>query len=142
MPINFDLGITAQALQLRATRATLIANNLANADTPGYKAMDLDFRQVLSKVASEKGLELPGEKHGLKKTHDSHFSSASFSDNDFLLDPQQPQYRVPAQPALDGNSVDTQREKAEFAENQLRYEASVKFLDDLVKGYKKAFRGN
>ena len=142
MPINFDLGITAQALQLRAKRATLIANNIANADTPGYKAVDIDFRQVLSKVASERGLKLPGEKNDLKKTHESHFSSHSFSNNDFLIDSEQPQYRVPAQPSLDGNSVDTQREKADFAENQLRYQASVQFLDDRVKGYKKAFRGN
>jgi len=140
MPINLDLGISAQALQLRSQRATLIASNIANADTPGYKAADLDFRQVLQGYAAQQGLTLPGDDQ-LRQTHANHVSS-EFSDSDFMIGAGQPQYRIPSQPALDGNTVDTQLEKAAFAENQLRYQASVQFLDDRVKGMKRAFRGN
>lgn len=145
MPINFDFGITTQALQLGAQRATLIANNIANADTPGYKAVDLDFRQILSATAQAQGTSLPMGNHGgadgLHKTHPNHFDSFA-GQNDFMLEDHTPQYRIPSQTSLDGNSVDTQMEKAAFAENQLRYQASVQFLDDKVSGLKKALRGN
>lgn len=141
MPINIDLGISAQAIQVRAQRATLIANNIANADTPGFKAMDMDFRQILSNVAAEEGMSLPGQADGLRQTHPDHMDMNG-GNNELLIDPQQPQYRISSQPSLDGNSVDTQMEKAAFAENQLRYQASVQFLDDKVSGLKRAFRGN
>lgn len=142
MPINIDFGVTAQALQIRAQRATMIANNIANADTPGYKAVDLDFRQVLANIADEQGMSLPGESDGMARTHSGHFLDRASGLNQYLIDPLSPQYRNPSQPALDGNTVDTQMEKAAFAENQLRYEASVQFLDDKVSSLKKAFRGN
>tara|TARA_Y100001934_G_C12387303_1_gene797796 strand:+ start:33598 stop:34059 length:462 start_codon:yes stop_codon:yes gene_type:complete len=142
MPINIDFGVTAQALQIRAQRATMIANNIANADTPGYKSTDLDFRQVLANIADEQGMDLPGSSGGLATTNEKHFSDSYSGANQYLIDPLSPQYRIPSQPALDGNTVDTQVEKAEFAENQLRYEASVQFLDDKVSSLKRAFRGN
>lgn len=144
MPVNLNFGITANALSLRAQRATLIANNIANADTPGYKAVDMDFRQILSAQAQAMGASLPsgpGAGQSLSQTHPSHFDALSGA-KDFALDHQTPQYRIPSQPSLDGNTVDTQMEKAAFAENQLRYEASVQFLDDKVSGLKRAFRGN
>jgi flagellar basal-body rod protein FlgB len=121
---------------------SLIANNIANADTPGFKAMDLDFRQILSQAAAEQDMKLPGQAGGLRQTHAGHMDTLNADGNDLLIDPLQPQYRIPSQPALDGNSVDTQMEKAAFAENQLRYQASVQFLDDRVSGLKRAFRGN
>lgn len=153
MPVNFDFGITAQALQLRAQRATLIANNIANADTPGYKAVDLDFQQILSSTAQAQGASLPSDinsgAENISRTHPGHVQSFAGEGEgegvgvgELMMDAGTPQYRIPSQTSLDGNSVDTQMEKAAFAENQLRYQASVQFLDDKVNGLRKALRGN
>lgn len=96
MAININLGISAQAVQVRAQRATLIANNMANADTPDYKAVDLDFRQVLANIADEKGISLPETPDGMAATHPYHFTDNGFGDNQYLIDSTQPQYRMPA----------------------------------------------
>jgi len=135
MPLNLDLGISAQALQVRARRAELLANNIANADTPGFKAQDIDFREVL---AQSNNPEFGANQ--LAQTHSGHLDLPEFAGAGVLAGAGA-QYRIPAQPALDGNTVEAQMERAEFAENQLRYQASVKFLDDRVQAYKRAFRG-
>lgn len=142
MPINLDFGITQQALLVRARRAEMIAQNIANADTPGYKAVDVDFREVLRTFAATTEGSDAGEAPILRTTHRAHIQGDGFGPSDLMIDSLQPQYRVPSQPSLDGNTVDTQMEKAAFAENQLRYQASIQFLDDKVSGLKRAFRGN
>lgn len=127
MAISFDkaLGVHAQALELRAQRAEVIAANLANADTPNYLAKDMDFKTVL---ASTQG-------HGnLKVTHLAHVQAPGGNPGELL-------YRIPTQPAIDGNTVDAQEEKAAFADNALRYQASLRLLSGRVQGLLTAIRG-
>jgi len=121
-------GIHAQALTLRARRAELLASNLANADTPNYKARDVDFRQVL-------GSEM-GNGPSLTRTSPGHLPAGDVSGFENLT----MKYRVPSQPSLDGNTVDEQLEKGEFASNSVRYMASLQFLEKRVQGVIKALR--
>lgn len=122
-------GIHAQALNLRAKRAELLAANLANADTPNYKARDVDFRDVLG---SEMGRDGPA----LARTAPGHMSASEASGFENLT----MKYRVPSQPSLDGNTVDEQIEKGEFASNSVRYMASLQFLEKRVQGLIKTLR--
>ena len=126
MPISLDraLGIHPQALMLRAQRAQLLAGNIANADTPNYKARDIDFRAALQQLqasgnTSQQNSAAPGQA----------------LDNLPLL------YRVPNQSSVDGNSVDMQKEQVEFSRNAVRYQASLRFLDGRIKGLLTAIRG-
>lgn len=127
MGIDFDraLRVHGQALALRSQRTELVAANLANTDTPNYKARDLDFKAAM---ANAMGVEQP-----LKVTHAAHLQAQG--DSGKLL------YRMPTQMSLDGNSVDAEREKAVFAENALRYQASLRFLGSRVQGLLTAIKG-
>ncbi|HHB13289.1 MAG TPA: flagellar basal body rod protein FlgB [Chromatiales bacterium] len=128
MPINLDtaLGVHPLMLRLRTRRAEVLAANIANADTPHYKARDVDFRQVLSQVN-------PGVP--LERTNPAHMTGSPGPDAVPLA------YRIPLQPALDGNTVEPQVEKAAFMDNALRYQASLRFLDGKVKSILSALRG-
>lgn len=134
MTIGIDnaLGIAPQAMALRAQRTTLLANNLANADTPGFKARDLDFKAILEANMPERADGL-----NLKRSHASHmkFSDPASGAQGQLM------YRVPLMPALDGNSVDTQMEQAEFAENSTQFLASLRILNGRLKGMMSAIKG-
>jgi flagellar basal-body rod protein FlgB len=127
MTTSFDkaLGIHAQALVLRARRAEVIAANLANADTPNYLARDLDF-QALLVSAQERG--------SLQVTHIRHLQAPGGNPGELL-------YRVPIQPAIDGNTVEDEQEKAAFADNALRYQASLRLLGGHIQGLLSAIRG-
>lgn len=130
MPISFDsaLGNHDKTLLVRSRRAELLASNIANADTPGYKARDIDFKSALANVQAM-GNE------GLRLTHRNHIPLTSqISGMDVM-------YRVPNQSSLDGNTVDSQMEKSAFAENALRYQASLTFLDKKFKGLIAALKG-
>lgn len=128
MSINLDnaLGIHEAALRLRSTRTELLASNLANADTPNYKARDIDFKAALEQA---QGM---GE---LRTTHQNHFAGGE--------DPgiNDPLYRIPSQASVDGNTVDSQREKAEFMQNALQYQTSLHFIDGTMKTLRSAIRG-
>ena len=130
MPISFDsaLGIHDNALSVRSRRAELLASNLANSDTPGYKARDIDFKSALANV------QLQSSTH-LSTTHQKHIQLSSMTDGSEVL------YRVPNQSSLDGNTVDGQMEKSAFADNAMRYQASLSFLDGKFKGMKAAIKG-
>lgn len=132
MPMDLDsaLGLHADALSLRARRAELLAANLAHADTPGYRARDLDFRAALAE-ASE-GRAVPA----LATTHPRHLGAAAGA-----ADRAEVLYRHPHQAAVDGNTVDTQREHAEFMQNALQYQASLTFLSARIRGLLTAIRG-
>ena len=121
-----------QALRFRAMRNEVLASNIANADTPGYKARDIDFSTAL-KSAHNDALRL-------RATDDQHHgvSSQSYSSN-WIADAK---YRVPTQPTLDGNTVEADVEQAQFAENALMYRASLSFLDGSIKTLKYAIRGS
>lgn len=120
-----------QALRFRALRNEVLTANIANADTPNYKARDYDFREMLASARDE-SLSLRGtnERH-LSTGPDARYSTAA---SDL-------KYRVPFQPSLDGNTVETDVEQAAFAENALKYRASLRFLDSSIRTLKYALRG-
>lgn len=128
MPISLDaaLGIHPMALSLRAERAGVLAANLANADTPHYKARDVDFAAQLKQASSE----------ALAATHSAHFRAVSELPGGALL------YRAPMQSAVDGNTVDTQIEQAEFGRNAVQYQASLTFLSGRFHTLLSAIRGD
>jgi flagellar basal-body rod protein FlgB len=129
MPAIIDqaLGIHARALQLRSRRGELLASNLANADTPNYKARDLDFRKALSDAQSSTQLTT---------TAPGHIATQGGG-----ADPQT-MYRVPNQSSLDGNTVDSQIEQTRFAENAVRYRASLRFLSGRISSLMTAIKGD
>jgi flagellar basal-body rod protein FlgB len=103
-----------EALKLRSQRQELLAANVANADTPNYKAVDFDFGKALSAAVTTRTGPGPSP--------------------DLL-------YRQPAQASLDGNSVDMDAERAQFADNTVRYEAALKFLNTQLKTMLAALQG-
>ncbi len=129
------LGVHAAALDVRARRTELIANNLANADTPGYKARDIDFREAMARAAGDK---TQGGVH-LSTTQAGHIGGAATSDATTGADLK---YRTPLAPALDGNTVDTQLEQSAFAENAVRYQATLTFLSNKFRGLLTAITGS
>lgn len=121
-------GSTARVMALRGQRLELIAANLANQDTPGFKARDIDFSAALQMASG-------GD---LRRTHARHLGSnggMSGSGEAAVL------YRVPGQPSMDGNTVEAQREHAEFMDNAIRYQATLNLLDSRIKGTQRAIRG-
>lgn len=130
---NMDklFGIHPQALIIRSQRTSLLASNLANADTPNFKARDIDFKAALSeqqekvsfapKVTSTGHIPISGGGNSL--------SAGSF------------QYRVPYQASLDGNTVESDVEQSQYAENAIRYQASLTFLNGKISGMIKALTG-
>ena len=110
-------GIHEQALLLHGQRLNVLASNLANADTPGYKARDIDFSAVLSQTQGE--TELP-----LQKTDSAHITIDNGE-----LPAGELKYRNPYQASLDGNTVEMPVEQAAFSENNVRYQASLNFIN-------------
>jgi flagellar basal-body rod protein FlgB len=134
MAISFGnaLGIHEQALEVRVKRAEVLANNLANADTPGFKARDIDFKAVLGGQMDAQG---GAGTMKMATTNGNHLPHSSMDGPDALL------YRTPSQPSLDGNTVDTQEEMAEFMKNTLQYQSSFQFLNGKFKSLTSAIRG-
>ena len=134
MSISFAsaLGIHETALGFRAQRAEVLANNIANADTPHYKARDLDFAAVLAEQN-----EKQGSKHfGLNRTDSQHIAADGIQ----LADPAL-RYRTPFHPSIDQNSVDMQQEQANYTENAVQFQASFTLLNGKFKGLISALRG-
>ncbi|MEX0603138.1 MAG: flagellar basal body rod protein FlgB [Marinobacter sp.] len=130
MAITFDkaLGIHEQALHARVKRAEVQANNLANADTPGFKAQDIDFQAMLQQAQVSQELKMA-------EPHSGHMDLGGGADGGELL------YRVPHQPSLDGNTVDAQQEQSRFMRNAMEYQASFQFLSSKFSGLSKAISG-
>ena len=120
------------ALNLRAARQELIASNIANADTPNYKARDIDFTSAMKNA-----LQNSGDALAVARTAPGHLSGAAGESE--MGAPVQ--YRKPLQPSADGNTVDMDVERAQFADNALRYEASVRFVSDKAKEVLAALQG-
>jgi len=129
MPVNFDkaFGVHDNALLLFERRTQLISENIANVDTPGYKARDINFDQVLQ-----------NQRSGSVKLNATHNGHIGLSDDAYSEDIQ---FREVDQSAADGNTVDLQKEKAAFAENSLRYQTTLHVLSRKISGLKTAFRG-
>jgi flagellar basal-body rod protein FlgB len=120
------------ALNLRAARQELIASNIANADTPNYKAKDINFANALQGA-------LAGTTEKLPMTASAPDHLRGNTGESVMGAPVQ--YRVPLQPSADGNTVDMDVERAQFADNALRYEASVRFISDKGKSVLDALQG-
>ncbi len=133
MAISFQnaLGLHESALRIRAERAGVLSSNLANVNTPNYKARDIDFQAALRARMNDAG-------HGvqLRSTHRGHID---FSQTESLGSERL--YRLPTQPSIDGNTVEEQVEHAEFMKNNLEFQASFTFLNSRFKGLTKALTG-
>jgi flagellar basal-body rod protein FlgB len=128
MAISLDrlVNVHHQALQVRSSRMEVISGNLANANTPGYKARDIDFTKAMKSAQATQGGS------SMVKTHEQHMSGGSRMQADL-------EFRVQTQPDTgDGNNVDAQVERNSFLEAGMRYQASVMLLDGKFKGMKKA----
>jgi len=117
-----------QALMFRAQRNEVLSSNIANADTPNYKARDLDFGDALRSVRADN--------LSMKKTSELHQEAWGTTRSGGRM-----VYRVPTQPTLDGNTVESDVEQAAFAENALQYRASLAFLDGKIRTMRFAIKG-
>ena len=122
-------GIHERALIAAADRVGVLATNIANADTPNYKARDYDFAGTLADVSQ--GGALP-----MSRTHVGHLPVATGSTTEDEL-----KYRIPYQPSLDGNTVEAPVEQAKFAENSVRYQTSLDFINRQVAALQLAITG-
>jgi flagellar basal-body rod protein FlgB len=133
MSISFDsaLGIHADALRIRSQRAELLASNMANTDTPNFKARDINFSEAMKMAATGQNSA------GITTTHTHHIATSSSA----LASSPAMQYRTSIQDSLDGNTVDEQIEQAEFMQNAVQYQASLNFLSGKFRGILTAIRG-
>lgn len=124
MSIDIDkaLGVHAQALDLRVQRSEILAANLANEDTPGFQARDLDFARELQRA-------------------DSPFDIGDISADVNGKAIPQLMYRTPMQASLDGNTVDLSMEQSNFSKNSMDFQTSLTFLDMKFRGLKQAIEG-
>ncbi len=133
--ITDALDFQAQALTLRSERQRLIASNIANADTPGYQARDMDFARTLQAATGALG-----GAQTVSTTHAGHIGSGSAGLSggkvgaDLL-------YATPGQTNLDRNTVDMDRERASFADNAIKYEATLRFINSSVRTQLSAITG-
>ncbi len=130
--MRFDLdsflGEPAQSLVLRTRKMEILAANIANADTPNYKAQDMDFNRALNNAMNSKN------DFSMKQTHQNHQQGNSQNATQYVM------YRNPEQSALDGNSVNIHVEKTEFLANAMRYQASFRFLNGRISGLRDAMQ--
>ena len=126
------LSFQSKALGLRAHRQQILAGNIANADTPNYKARDFDFSVALKDaVAGRSGGDLP-----LATTSSGHIAGAAGSSG-----PTRLMYRTPAQDSVDGNTVDMDLERSAFSENAIQYQAGLTFITHQLKMQMAAVQG-
>jgi flagellar basal-body rod protein FlgB len=134
-----SMDFHGEALKLRSERQRLIASNIANADTPNYVARDLDFSTALRQAT---GSQQAGGAPSVAATNPGHIgaggaggtSTAAFVQNNLV-------YSTPSQTNLDSNSVDMDRERANFADNTVRYEATLRFINGNVRTMLEAIKG-
>ena len=124
--IDNALGVHAQALGLRSKRMEVLARNIANADTPHYKAKDIDFRSVL-KQTREDALQTTSNMHMGLPMEES---------------PGGEKYRIPFNAAYDGNTVELNVEQAKFGQIAADYQATLNILENRVSGIRRALRGD
>ena len=124
MGIDIDkaLGVHTQALDLRVQRSEILAANLANEDTPGFQARDLDFARELQRA-------------------DSPFDIGDINAGIDGKEIPQLMYRTPMQASLDGNTVDLSMEQSSFSKNSMDFQTSLTFLDMKFRGLKQAIEG-
>lgn len=122
------------ALSLRGQRQQILASNIANADTPNYKARDIDFRKALEGAMGRGPSATP-----LATTAPGHLSASGTSGSSGASGALM--YRTPQQASIDGNTVEMDTERNQFTDNAIRYEASLTFLSGQIKGLLAAIQG-
>lgn len=125
----FNLHQTA--LGVRAYRSQVLASNIANADTPGYQARDVDFTSVLAQTAGQAGAG-GATAVTLARTSARHMGAGGTQGEAAALAPLV--YRTVSQASIDNNTVDVNVERAQFADNAMRYEATLTFINSKIKG--------
>lgn len=144
MAPNFDnvFGIHETALRYRGARASVLAANIANAETPGYRARDLRFDDVMRSVKAGSGASNAAAAANAGATLNAHAAYPGHLNmqGGFSLTALA-HYREPLQASLDQNTVDAAEESARFAENAMRYQASLRFLNGRISGLIKALKG-
>ena len=130
MPLDIDshFALHARALSVASQRLKLLADNLANADTPHYKARDIDFAAAMQNAGKDQV--------ALQTTRAGHIAVGGNNPNH-----AQPLYRMPDQPSMDGNTVDSQKESAAVAETAVRYQSTLTFLNSRIRGLRLAITG-
>ncbi|MFT7560574.1 MAG: flagellar basal-body rod protein FlgB [Flavobacteriales bacterium] len=131
MSISFDkaVGMREQALMLRAEKANILSSNLANIDTPNYKAKDIDFHaELTSRINQSSGFQMASGRSGHLDSMGSNLAA-------------NPMFRVPSQPSIDGNTVEEHVEHAEFMKNNLEFQVAFTLLNGSFKGLTKAIKG-
>ena len=118
-----SLNFQTQALTLRAERQQQLASNIANADTPGYQARDMDFAKALREATGEVGT--PGALAATQRGHIAPLAGARGESGK--------EYALQSQTSLDSNGVDMDRERASFADNSVKYEATLRFINASVR---------
>lgn len=132
--LDQTLDFASQALALRTQRQSILAGNIANADTPGYQARDIPFAATLKRAVSSAAARVEGVP--LRLTSAGHIAGKS--------QPSQPinlMYRVPDQPSADGNTVDMDRERVAFSENSVKYQTDLTYLSNQIKWLSSAIQG-
>ena len=113
-------------LTLRGQRMEVLSRNIANADTPNFKAQDLDFQDVLKNASSTTSI---------KATHQNHISNNAFKGSAEMV------YTVPFNSSVDGNTVELSVEQAKYGKAAAQYQATLRFLEGEISGIRKALRG-
>jgi flagellar basal-body rod protein FlgB len=136
MPISLDtyLGVQQDALKVQSKRMEVLAKNLANVDTPNYKAQDIDFKTALAQAGS------PGSSLAMTTTASNQIGNNATTTGEQDISGAL-KYRVPLAPSLDGNTVDSQLEQAAFADNTVRYQATLTFINGSLKDLMTAITG-
>jgi len=118
-------GIHEKALDLRAKRMEVISRNIANADTPGFKARDIDFKNVLNNVQGA---------GAMRTTHSGHVAHGGLGGAGMV-------YTIPFNTAVDGNTVEISVEHAKYGKAAAEYQATLRFIEGNISGVRKALRG-
>ena len=138
LDIDSYLGIHPEALKLQSRRMEVLADNLANVDTPNYKARDIDFQQALAAATGDAGdTGASAAPVALTTTDPRHIGAETGAEGSAEL-----KYRVPLAPSLDGNTVDSQLEQAALAENTVRYQATLTFISTSLRNLVTAITGS
>lgn len=121
-----------RALSVRAERQQILASNIANADTPHFKARDIDFKAALATALSAPSTPASA---ALETSHSAHLDIPSVAGNAALL------YRMPRQDSIDGNTVELDMERAQFTDNAIRYEEGISAVNGKIKSLLSVIQG-
>ena len=140
------LDFQSKALVLRAERQQVIASNIANADTPGYSGRDIDFKQAMQQAMGQSSLTLPMQQQQRNQPARKEQPTPAIFRSPALKTASSAKntpsdYTVQTQPAMDGNSVDLDRERANFVDNSVRYEATLRFINGSSRTILSAIQG-